>query len=41
MSIYDVFSGSDRPFDKEEWAAAKQAQRKEAKHHAGWKEENL
>ncbi len=30
MSIYDVFSGSDRPFDKEEWAAAKQAQRKEA-----------
>lgn len=30
MSIYDVFSGSDRPFDKEEWAAAKHAQRKEA-----------
>lgn len=30
MSIYDVFSGSDRPFDKEELAAAKQAQRKEA-----------
>lgn len=30
MSIYDVFSGSDRPFDKEEWVAAKQAQRKEA-----------
>ena len=30
MSIYDVFSGANRPFDKEEWAAAKQAQRKEA-----------
>lgn len=30
MSIYDVFSGGNRPFDKEEWAAAKQAQRKEA-----------
>lgn len=29
MSIYDVFSGSDRLFDKEEWTAAKQAQRKE------------
>ena len=29
MSIYDVFSGGNRPFDKEEWAAAKQAQRKE------------
>ena len=26
MSIYDVFSGGNRPFDKEEWAAAKQAQ---------------
>ena len=25
MSIYDVFSGGNRPFDKEEWAAAKQA----------------
>ena len=23
MSIYDVFSGGNRPFDKEEWAAAK------------------
>ena len=22
MSIYDVFSGGNRPFDKEEWAAA-------------------
>lgn len=30
MSIYDVFSGGNRPFDKVEWAAAKQAQRKEA-----------
>lgn len=30
MSIYDVFSGGNRSFDKEEWAAAKQAQRKEA-----------
>lgn len=30
MSIYDVFSGGNRPFDKEKWAAAKQAQRKEA-----------
>ena len=30
MSIYDVFGGGNRPFDKEEWAAAKQAQRKEA-----------
>ena len=30
MSIYDVFSGGNRPFDKEEWAAQKQAQRKEA-----------
>lgn len=30
MSIYDVFSGSNRPFDKAEWAAAKQAQRNEA-----------
>ena len=28
MSIYDLFSGGNRPFDKEEWAAAKQAQRK-------------
>ena len=30
MSIYDVFSGGNRPFGKEEWAAQKQAQRKEA-----------
>ena len=30
MSIYDVFSGGSRPFNKEEWAAAKQAQRQEA-----------
>ncbi len=30
MSIYDVFSGGSSPFDKAEWAAQKQAQRKEA-----------
>ena len=30
MSIYDVFSGGCKPFDKEQWAAQKQAQRKEA-----------
>ena len=30
MSIYDVFSGGGRPFNKEEWAAQKQEQRKEA-----------
>ena len=30
MSIYDVFSGGSKPFDKEQWAAKKQAQRKEA-----------
>lgn len=30
MSIYDVFSGGSRPFDKAEWAAQKQAQRKDA-----------
>lgn len=30
MSIYDVFSGGNRPFDKAEWAAQKQAERKEA-----------
>ncbi|MFQ7355514.1 MAG: hypothetical protein ACLROG_12660 [Coprococcus phoceensis] len=30
MSIYDVFSGGSRPFNKEEWADAKQAQRQEA-----------
>lgn len=30
MSIYDVFNGGSRPFNKEEWAAAKQAQRQEA-----------
>lgn len=29
MSIYDVFSGN-KPFNKEEWAAQKQAQRQEA-----------
>ena len=30
MSIYDVFSGGSKPFDKVEWAAQKQAQRQEA-----------
>lgn len=30
MSIYDVFSGGGRAFNKEEWAAAKQVQRREA-----------
>ena len=30
MSIYDVFSGGSKPFDKEQWATQKQAQRKEA-----------
>lgn len=30
MSIYDVFSGGSRAFGKEEWAAQKQEQRKEA-----------
>ena len=30
MSIYDVFSGGNKPFDKEQWATQKQAQRKEA-----------
>lgn len=30
MSIYDVFNGGSRPFDKAEWAAQKQAQRQEA-----------
>lgn len=30
MSIYDVFSGGSKPFDKAEWAAQKQAQRNEA-----------
>ena len=30
MSIYDVFNGGSRPFNKEEWAAQKQAQRQEA-----------
>lgn len=30
MSIYDVFSGGSKPYDKEEWAAQKQAERKEA-----------
>ena len=30
MSLYDVFSGGSKPFDKAEWAAQKQAQRQEA-----------
>ena len=30
MSIYDVFSGGNKPYDKAEWAAQKQAERKEA-----------
>lgn len=30
MSIYNVFSGGSKPFDKAEWAAQKQAQRQEA-----------
>ena len=30
MSIYDVFSGGGKSFDKAEWAAQKQAQRQEA-----------
>ena len=30
MSIYDVFSGGSRAFNKEEWSAQKQEQRKEA-----------
>ena len=30
MSIYDVFNGGSRPFNKEEWAAQKKAQREEA-----------
>ena len=30
MSIYDVFSGGGRPFNKEEWAAQKQERRKAA-----------
>ena len=30
MSIYDVFGGGSKPFDKEQWATQKQAQRKEA-----------
>ena len=30
MSIYDVFSGSNKPYDKEHWVAQKQAERKEA-----------
>ena len=30
MSIYDVFNGGSKPFDKAEWAAQKQAERKEA-----------
>lgn len=30
MSIYDVFNGGNKPYDKEQWAAQKQAERKEA-----------
>lgn len=30
MSIYDVFGGGNKPFDKAQWAAEKQAERKEA-----------
>ncbi|MCD7827252.1 MAG: hypothetical protein LUG85_01770 [Clostridiales bacterium] len=30
MSIYDVFNGGSKPFNKAEWAAQKQAQRQEA-----------
>ena len=30
MSIYDVFSDGNKPYDKAEWAAQKQAERKEA-----------
>lgn len=30
MSIYDVFSGGNKSFDKAQWAAQKQAERKEA-----------
>ena len=30
MSIYDVFSGGNKSYDKAEWAAQKQAERKEA-----------
>lgn len=30
MSIYEVFSGGNKPFDKAEWAAQKQEQRKDA-----------
>lgn len=30
MSIYDVFGGGSKPFNKEEWAAQKQAERQEA-----------
>ena len=30
MSIYDVCSGGNKPYDKAEWAAQKQAERKEA-----------
>lgn len=30
MSIYEVFNGGNKPFNKDEWAAQKQAQRKEA-----------
>ena len=30
MSIYDVFSGGNKPYDKAQWAAQKQAERKKA-----------
>lgn len=30
MSIYDVFSGGSKPYEKKEWAAQKQTERKEA-----------
>lgn len=30
MGIYDVFSGGGKPFNKEEWAAQKQTERKQA-----------
>ena len=30
MSIYDVFSGGNKPYDKEQWAAQKQAERMDA-----------
>ena len=30
MSIYDVFGGGNKPYNKAEWAAQKQAERREA-----------